>query len=123
MLVYRVEHPTLCIGPYRSASNFSHRDDMLYDHCDSRNHPHPHCDTLTHFDMEEHVCACASIESLVSWFDTWLIPLADEGFVISVYQVDDTTKVSKRTGQCVFYKYDAVLVQSKPIFPTDNHNV
>lgn len=118
MLVYRVEHPTLGLGPYYSGSKFSHRDDMIEDHCDSRQHPHPHCDTLTHFDMDEHVCACASIESLVKWFDGYLRLLNDDGFVIRVYQVDDSTKVSKHTGQCVFYKYDAVLVQSKPIFPT-----
>lgn len=123
MLVYRVEHPTLRIGPYHSAAKFSHRDDMLYDHCDSRNHPHPHCDTLSHFDMDEHVCACVSMESLVQWFDDYLIPLNKDGFVISVYDTFEDVKVSRATGQCVFDKDFATLLQSKPIFPTDKHNV
>ena len=124
MLVYRVEHPSNGLGPYHPDTLFIQRADLCDDHNFGR---HKKADPLEdigrHFKPGKHVCALSTIERLTAWFDGWLRPLHAQGFVISVYDTFEDVKVSQATGQCVFDKTQATLIQSKPIFPTDNHNV
>lgn len=124
MLVYRVEHPSNGLGPYHPDTVFAQRNDMCDDHnFGFRRKSDPFEDVGRHFRPGIHVCALSTIKALTAWFDGWLRPLHTQGFVISVYDTFDDVKVSRATGQCVFDKERATLIQSKPIFPTDKPNV
>lgn len=36
-----------------------------------------------------HQCGFISLEDLLTWFDGWMTPLEEEGFVVAVYEVEE----------------------------------
>lgn len=111
--MYRVEHSTTHLGPYR----LSHRDDLrTQELCDAHNGSPQHPGLFADFDHYFHIkdlydChfGFESIENLNRWFDGFQEKLAKRGFVIKVFRVKYTDLHHGKSGRQIMFP--------KPLFP------
>lgn len=101
MRIYRVEMNG--IGPYQEEwEDDDKRWEMMTSHCNA-SHPSPYRDPLLdHIDRHE-VCGFSNLRALYAWFAGYLSDLADNGFIITVYESDEYRM--GMFGQVVFPMY------------------
>lgn len=121
MLVYRMEHKTLGIGPFRAMEHSSKLSDderiafVKFDTewgctSDSPNHPVPMTDGIQYFRWTQ-VGGCYSFDGIFHWFDIGecFTYLKRANCIIRVYEVpDDDCEIGKT--QVAFEKYNAAIV-------------
>ena len=114
--MYRVEHSTTHLGPYR----LYHRDDLrtqelCHAHSASPYHPTMHQDFYDYVDGDDYVklhkysFGFVSIKDLNRWFNNFQEILAKKGYVIKIYRVKYENVVYGRSGRQIMFK--------RPLFP------
>ena len=121
--MYRVEHITANLGPYR----LYHRNDLrTRELCDAHNYSEQHPGLYTDFEhynnynkLYGYHFGFESVESLNRWFAGFQEKLAKKGFVIKVFRVKYTDIAHGRSGRQIMFP--------KQLFPVhvlklnDNH--
>lgn len=120
--VYRVEHAVTQTGPYQTAGKLATA--MSDAHVGDPLRPIPSLDGLGQYwewgdEEEEAVFGCATLDSLLTWFDGWEQELHEAGYCISVYQ-SNTEEPYHRVGakQVQFNYTDFDLIAQMPVLDT-----
>lgn len=119
MIVYRIEHPANGVEPYNNKLADCSLD-MRDEHCD-KYHPGKRDEFPEQWLDDSYYCAFTSIELLRRWFEGWLADLADRGFVVAEYRVNDTD-VLVATYQCIFVKANAAKIRQYSPLDTEKYH-
>ena len=109
MRVFRLEFLQLdgrWTGPYSAeymtSEAFVIRDEMLRAHRRTRSFPNDDV-FAANPGVDRYVCGSPSMKSLVRWFESYLLPLQDQGGNLGEYEVPDDA-VSQIDGEQVVYQ-------------------
>lgn len=99
MLVYRIEHRELCVGPFNSrwnmgmteleCDNIGHFNNEWTTHHDMVSHPTPQEDGIFNFIPREDFCGVRSLDEILDWFGQGdcLTYLKSANFVLRVFSI------------------------------------
>ena len=108
--VYRIEDRTTGVGPYQNWRKNEMRCMLIDVHEDNETHPGPRQEGWSEavWSMYDARFGFISPEQMVAWFDEFLKPLEEHGYLVRIYNVKDAERyISER--QCMFEMDDATL--------------
>lgn len=95
--IYRIEHHRM-MSPYNenvgkgcyvdAPIDAEWYDEMKDKHANPHTHPNIHVDDMTDFPRLGYFCCFAKLLDLEMWFEGYLELLAEEGYVIHVYEIE-----------------------------------